>query len=165
MELLLDILIPSGVNIPGILFKEPLFEWQGESYAQGPPEASFGTNYKLVCTQVHSFVQQNIPATYAAIQWQHVSVKGPGLDLYTTKLRMDVPDDEEPEDPEEQNYKLTDLLHAMCAGNKWIIVIDNDEPFEVMPAGSLSHVISALNDVIKGNISENGFLICGEGSE
>lgn len=165
MDLIFEILIPSGTDIPGIPFKEPFFEWQGEKYSQGPPEAMFGSNYKIVYRQLPDFVRNKIPLAYASIDWQTIGVNGPGLDLYKNMLWVKVPEDEEPEDPEEEHFTLKDLLHTMCAGHKWIIVIDTDEALEVVPSGNLSDVINALNGVLKGEIEEKGFLICGEGSD
>jgi len=165
MDLIFEILIPSGTDVPGITFEEPFFEWQGEKHSQGAPEASFGSNFKLVYRPVNDFVQHKIPVAYTSIDWQCISVKGHGLDLYRHKLWMDVPEAEEPQDPEEEHFTLKDLLHTMCARQKWIIVIDTDEAFEVVPSGNLSDVITTLNGVIKGNIEGKGFLICGEGSD
>lgn len=165
MDLIFEILIPAGTDIPGLSFKEPFFEWQGEQYSQGPPEAVFGSNYKLAYGPLPDFVQRNIPVAYASIDWQCITVNGAGLDLYSHKLWMDVPEYEEPKDPEEKHFTLKDLLHTMCAGHKWIIVIDTDEAFEVVPSGNLSDLITALNVVLKGEIEGKGFLICGEDSD
>ncbi|SFE09787.1 hypothetical protein SAMN05518672_104469 [Chitinophaga sp. CF118] len=165
MDLIFEILIPSGTDVPGIAFSEPFFEWQGEKHLQGPPEARFGSNFKLVYGQIPDFVKNKIPVAYASIDWKSIGVNGSGLDLYENKLWMKVPEDEEPKDPEEEHFTLKDLLHTMCAHHKWIIVIDNDEAFEAVPSGSLSDVITTLNGVIKGNIEGKGFLICGEGSD
>ncbi|SDG01662.1 hypothetical protein [Chitinophaga filiformis] len=165
MDLIFEMLIPSGIDVPGITFREPFYEWQGERYPQGPPETSFGSNFKLVYGQIPDFVKNKIPVAYASVDWQCICVKGSGLDLYGHKLWMDLPEDEEPEDPEEEHFTLRDLLHTICTRRKWIIVIDIDEAFEVMPSGGLSDVITALNGVIIGEIEGKGFLICGEGSE
>ena len=160
MDLNIEILVPSGTHIPGLTFNEPTFEWQGEKYPQGPPEADFGTNYKLVYRSIHDFLRSKLPA--ASRDWQCISVKGPGLDIYAKKLWMDLSEDE---DPEEKDYTLKDLLQTMCAGSKWLIIIDKDEAFEVISSGSLTQVITNLTGVIKGDIDRKGFLICGEGSD
>lgn len=165
MDLIFEILIPPGTDIPGIPFTVPFFEWQGEKHPQGPPEAGFGSNFKLAYRSIPDFVQRRIPVEYAAIEWQCINVQGSGLDLYRHKLWMDVPEYEEPEDPEEEHFTVKDLLHTMCAGHKWIIVIDIEEAFEVVPSGNLSDVITALNGVIKREIEGNGLLICGEDSD
>ncbi len=165
MDLIFEILIPAGTHISGLTFREPIFEWQGEKYPQGPPEADFGSNYKLVYSPVTNFVQRNLPATSTSTDWQCISVMGPGLDIYARKLWMNAPDDEVPEDPEEAQYTTRDLLQTMCAGNKWIVVIDKDEPFEVISSGTLTQIITNLAGVIKGDIDGKGFLICGEGSD
>jgi hypothetical protein len=165
MDLIFEILIPSGTDISGIAFREPLFEWQGENYPQGPPEAWFGSNFKLVYREIPDFVKNKLPVAYASIGWQCISVKGSGLNLYRSKLWTDVPEDEEPKDPEEEHFTLKDLLHTMCTGHKWIIVIDTDEAFEVISSGNLAEVISALNGVLRGNEERKGFIICGEGSD
>lgn len=167
MELIFEILIPSGTHIPGLTFNEPTFEWQGVKYPQGPPEADFGTNYKLVYRPIPNFVRSKLPAACASTDWQCISVKGPGLDIYIKKLWRDISEDEdlEVEDPEEQGYTLNDLLQTVCAGNKWVIIIDKDEAFEVISSGSLTQAITNLTGVIKGDIEGKGFLICGEGSD
>ncbi|PWV53978.1 hypothetical protein [Chitinophaga sp. S165] len=164
MDLIFEILIPAGTHIPGLTFSEPVFEWQGEKYPQGPPEADFGSNYKLVYSPVTDFVQRNLPVMSTSTDWQCISVKGAGLDIYGRKLWMNTPEYEEPEDPEEAHYTMRDLLQTMCAGNKWVVVIDTDEPFDVISSGSLTLVMTNLAGVIKGDIEEKGFLICGEGS-
>jgi hypothetical protein len=162
MDLIFEILIPSGTHFPDLTFNEPTFEWQGEKYPQGPPEADFGSNYKLVYSPIPNFVRSNLPAACASTDWQCVSIKGPGLDVYARKLWMDILEEE---DPEEQHYTLRNLLQTMCAGNRWVIIIDKDEAFEVISSGSLTLVVTNLSGVIKGDITENGFLICGEGSD
>jgi hypothetical protein len=163
MDLIFEILIPSGTDIPSISFEEPFFEWQGEKHPQGSPEAGFGSNFILVYRPILDFVRSKIPAAYASIDWQCIGVKGSGLELYRRKLWINASED--PENTEEKHFALRDLLHRMCADHKWIIVIDNDEPFEVVSFGNLADVIIALDGIMKGEIQENGFLICGEGSD
>src|SRR5262245_1098696 len=120
MDLIFEILIPSDIDISGVAFSEPFFEWQGEKHPQGPPEAAFGSNFKLVHGKIHDFIKNKIPVAYASIDWQCIGVKGSGLDLYQRKLWIDIPEYEEPEDPEEEHFTLKDLLHTMCTGHKWI---------------------------------------------
>ncbi|ACU58139.1 hypothetical protein [Chitinophaga pinensis] len=164
----LDILLPRGTVIPGLPFRRKEVQWGGITGFDGPPKATYGETFTLTVYEgpTPEFLLHKIPAPYAAIEWQLISIWGKGLDdflatCYRTADEESTTDDDEMEDAPPT---LPELLRLLCASGKWILLWDREDGgFAYIKNGTASDVLVEL--YYSHTSYYEGFMICGEGCD
>jgi hypothetical protein len=131
MDVGFEILVPIESNMSAIKFEQPIFEWQGEKYPQGPKE-TWLYYFKLIKSNVPQHILSFLPDSFKKDQWQCISIIE-GID----KLERDLVSTENVK--KESETKLLDLLNLLIGNElKWIVVFEPD--------------YDRIDEVIEGNV-------------
>ena len=151
MDIGFEIVIPIDSKVSAIEFKQPVYEWDGVAYPQGPEEAYFHY-YKLTKTNIPQYVVSFIPDHLQKIQWQCISVKK-GLDELYQELK-----DVENETQENRN-KLLELLNIFISNEpRWFVNFElNFDQIDEVKEGDISTVYQGILDSL--SVERKGFLI------
>ena len=94
MDVGFEFLLPVEAKILAINFEQPIYEWQGEQFPQGPEEA-WHHNFKLIKSDVPKHIIALLPKSWQNESWQCISVVD-GIETLANRLSADTdisPDD------------------------------------------------------------------------
>lgn len=150
MDVGFEILIPIGSENKTIKFAEPVYEWDGVEYPQGPEEAIF-YYFKLKKTEVPSHISMYLPSGFKDFQWQCISVADGIVEYERELLHMN--------EKSAVDDKLMELLRSILESeSKWVVAFEPDcDRIDDTLKGDIDLVFKEIVNSLK--IEKKGFVI------
>ncbi|MBK7707004.1 MAG: hypothetical protein IPJ30_14895 [Acidobacteria bacterium] len=88
MDALLEIIIPSIKEIDGLKVTQPVYEWDGIEYPQGPKVVTWGS-VVLSFDEKQQYLLRYLPSNYLNDEWTWLEVSNATLDAYENAINGD----------------------------------------------------------------------------
>lgn len=151
MDALLQIIVPKLVEIEGLELNQPIYEWDGVKYPQGPKVVSW-QDISLSFDKKEKYLNKFLPPNYFGEDWIWLKVSDNTLDKYESLINDEVKGNDE--------KSIEDFIRFLLTGiDKWVIVfllqydqIDNVYQLDV------EDCIIKLKNNLSRNIVKEGFI-------
>ena len=151
MDALLQIIVPEIIEIEGLKLIQPVYEWDGVDYPQGPKIVSWG-NISLSFDEKENYISEFLPLNYLDENWIWLKLSDKTLDEYENQVN------DENENYNEKTLE-TFLRHLLKNNDKWVIsfLLHYDQIDNVYQLNT-KDCINKLKNNLNRNILKEGFI-------
>jgi hypothetical protein len=151
MDIAFEVMIPIDAETLGAKFNQPVFEWGGVIYPQGPEMVNFHY-FRLEYSNFPAYLLLRLPDNLKEIEWKCISVvEGLGElneELWNTENVK-----------EEKRNKLLELLNKLIGNEpRWFVNFEpNFDQIDEVKEGDINIVYQEILDSLR--VKRKGFLI------